>query len=40
MTRQKRGTFCTKFNITGFEQNMPQDKNWQELLNDSEYKDQ
>ena len=24
MARQKGGTFSTKFNITGFEQNMPQ----------------
>ena len=40
MTRKKRGTSSTKFNITGFGQNMPQGNNWQEPLNDSEYKDQ
>ena len=40
MTRQKQGTFSTKFKITDFEQIMPQISNWQELLNDSEYKDQ
>ena len=40
MTRQKRGTSSTKFNNTGFEQNMPQNNNWQELLNDIQYKDQ
>ena len=40
MTRQKQGTFSTKFKITDFEQIMPQINNWQELLNDSEYKDQ
>ena len=40
MTRQKGGTSSTKFNNTGFEQNMPQGNNWQELLNDSQYKDQ
>ena len=36
------GIFLTlpKFNNTGFEQNMPEGKNWQELLNDSQYKDQ
>ena len=38
MTKQKRGTTSTKFNITGFEQNMPQSNNWQEFLNDI-YKD-
>ena len=26
MTRQERGTSCSEFNITGFEQNMPQGK--------------
>ena len=40
MTRQKPGTSSIKFNITGAEQNMSQGKNWQELLNNSEYKDQ
>ena len=40
MTRQKGGTSSTKFNNTDFEQNMPQGNNWQELLNNSEYKDQ
>ena len=40
MTRQKRGTSSTKFNNTGFEQNMLEGKNWQELLNDSQFKDQ
>ena len=40
MTRKKRGTSSTKFNIICFGQNMPQGDNWQELLNDSEYKDQ
>ena len=40
MTRKKRVTSSTKFNITGFGQNMPQGNNWQEPLNDSEYKDQ
>ena len=39
MARQKRGTSSAKVNITGFEQNMPQDNNWQEFLKDSEYKD-
>ena len=39
MTRQKRGTFSIKFSITGLEQNMPQGNNWQDHLNDSEYKD-
>ena len=39
MARQTRGTSSTKFNITGFEQNTPQGNNWQELLNNSEYKD-
>ena len=38
MTKQKRGTTSTKFNITGFEQNMPQSNKWQEFLNDI-YKD-
>ena len=33
MTRQKQGTSCIKFNNTGFEQNMPEGKNWKELLN-------
>ena len=37
-TRQKRGTSSTNFNNTGFEQNMPQNNNWQELLNDSQCK--
>ena len=37
MTRQKRGTSSL---ITGFEQNMSQVNNRQELLNGSEYKDQ
>ena len=36
--RQKRGTSSTMFNVTGFEQNMPQGNNWQEPLNNSEYK--
>ena len=40
MTRQERGTSFTKFNITGFEQNMPQRDTWQEYLNDNGYKDQ
>ena len=40
MTRQERGTSFTKFNITGFEQNMPQGDTWQEYLNDNGYKDQ
>ena len=40
MRRQKRGISSTKLNNTGFEQNMPEGKNWQELLNDSQYKDQ
>ena len=40
MTRQKRGTSSTKFSNTGFEQNMSEGKNWQELLNDNQYKDQ
>ena len=40
MKRQERGTSSIKLNITGFEQNMPQGNNWQELLNDSQYKDQ
>ena len=40
LTRQKRGTSSTKFNNTDFEQNMPQGNNWQELLNNSQYKDQ
>ena len=40
MARQKRGTCSTKFNITGFEQNMPQVNNWQDVLNDNEQKDQ
>ena len=39
MTRQKRGTSCNKFDITGFEQNMSQGNSWQELLNISECKD-
>ena len=38
MARQKRGTSSAKFSNTGFEQNMPQGNNWQELLNDSAYK--
>ena len=40
MTKQKRGTSSTKFNITGFEQNMPRGNTWKELLNVSEYKDE
>ena len=40
MARQKRGTCSTKFNITGFEQNMPQVNNWQDVLNDNEQEDQ
>ena len=40
MTKQERGTSFTKFNITGFEQNMPQGDTWQEYLNDNGYKDQ
>ena len=40
MKRQERGTSSTKFNILGFEQNMPQGKTSQELLNDNECKDQ
>ena len=40
MKRQERGTSSTKFNITGFEQNMLQGKTWQELLSDNEYKNQ
>ena len=40
MTRQKRGTASAKFHSAGFEQNMPQDNNWQDLLKDGEYKDQ
>ena len=40
MTRQKPGTFFTKFNNTGAEQNMPQGNNWKELLDDTEYKDE
>ena len=39
MARQKRGTSSTKFNNIGFEPNIPQGNNWQEFLNDSEYKD-
>ena len=39
-TRQKRSTSSTKFDITGFEQNMLQGNTWQELLKLSEYKDQ
>ena len=39
MTRQKR-LASFKFNITVFEQNMPQGNTWQELLNASKYKDQ
>ena len=38
MARQKRGTSSAKLSNTGFEQNMPQGNNWQELLNDSAYK--
>ena len=34
ITRQKQGTSFTKFNITGFEQNIPQGNNWKELFND------
>ena len=40
MTKQKRDTSSTKFNITGFEENIPQINNWHKLLNGSEYKDQ
>ena len=40
MTREKRGTSSTKFDITGFEQNMSQDNTWMELFKLSEYKDQ
>ena len=40
MTRQKQGFSPIKFNITGSEQNMLQGNNWQELLSDSEDKDQ
>ena len=40
MTRQKQGPSSTNFDITGFEQNKPQGNNWQELLNNSKYKDQ
>ena len=40
MARQKRGASSTKFNITGFEQNMLQGNNRKEFLKDSEYKDQ
>ena len=40
MARQERGTSFTKFNITGFEQSIPQGDTWEELLNDNEYKDQ
>ena len=40
MARHKRGTCSTKFNITGFEQNMPQGNNWRDFLNDNEQKDQ
>ena len=38
MTKQKQGTSFTNFNITGFEHNIPQSNNWQELLDDSKYK--
>ena len=38
--RQKRSTSSTKFEIAGFEKNMPQGNTWQELLNVSEYKGQ
>ena len=38
MARQKGGTFSTKFNITGFEQNMPQGRafkrQWLQILID------
>ena len=40
MTRQKRGTPSTKFNIKGFDQDMPQGNTWPNLLNVSEFKDQ
>ena len=40
LARQERGTSSTKFNITGFEQNMTQGSTWQELLKDNEYKGQ
>ena len=39
IARQKRGISSTKFNITGFQKNIPQCKNWNEFLNESEYKD-
>ena len=31
MARQKRGASSNKFNITGFEQDMPQGNNWQNV---------
>ena len=40
MTRQKRSSSSTNFFITGFEQNKSQGNKWQELLNNSECKDQ
>ena len=39
-TRIWPDTSSTKFNITGFEQNILLGNTWQELLTDSEYKDQ
>ena len=39
IARQKRGISSTKFNITDFQKNIPQCKNWNEFLNESEYKD-
>ena len=39
IARQKRGISSTKFNITDFQMNIPQCKNWNEFLNESEYKD-
>ena len=38
MPKQKLGTSSTKFNITAFEQNIPQGNTSKELLKDSEYK--
>ena len=38
MPKQKLGTSSTKFNITAFEQNIPQANTSKELLKDSEYK--
>ena len=39
MTRQNPGTSSNKFDITGFEQNIPRGNTWQELLSVTEYKD-